>query len=237
MLPPPSAGIPINEGVCSRCAGTGLIAHPDGSSEICPCGAWEKAQSRSSVNRARIPKRYLGKTLDSFENRKGDPVRTALKQGAKSWATDFANADRGLLLHGVTGCGKTHIAIGILHEVITRGHSGLYCNVTDLLTRLRHSYHSEAEEREERILEEADNVDLLVLDDMGAEAVTDWVRDRLYLIVNRRYESQKLLIVTTNCDHAELRERIGRRTASRLYEMCEDSFEFPHDDFRWSHLR
>ncbi len=227
-----------NEQPCPKCGGHGLIVQSDGQVAKCDCGVWDREQFRLAIQRARIPRRYLNKSLKEFKAAPRDARRKVLKDGAASYAMAFSHEeDRGLLLRGTTGSGKTHLAVGILIEILNRGYNGLYCNVTDLLARLRDSYSNPSADRESQILEEMENTDLLVLDDLGAEATTDWVRDRIYLIVNRRYESAKPTIVTTNCDDAELRERIGPRTTSRLYEMCQPLGEFPQEDFRFLHMR
>ena len=70
------------------------------------------------------------------------------------------------------------------------------------------------------------SVDLLHLDDLGAEKRTEWVLEQLYAIVNERYETQRSIVVTTNLQEPELREQIGERTVSRLAEIC-DQFVIP----------
>ena len=80
-------------------------------------------------------------------------------------------------------------------------------------------------------------VDLLVLDDLGAEKPSDWMRDRLYTLVNRRYESNLPIIVTTNKDITSLEEHVGKRIVSRLCEMCQIvEKEFPGDDYQMKDL-
>ncbi len=222
---------------CPKCDGLGVIVADDGSTVKCSCGAWDMANVARALSRARLPERYRRKTLEGFKAARGDKARGRLRDAARSYAIAFEREEKGLILRGVTGCGKTHLAVGILHDVLKRGFTGQYCNVTDLLTRLRESYSDESAEREGLILEEAGSVDLLVFDDLGAEMPTDWVRDRIYLILNRRYESARPVIVTTNCDDAELREKIGARIVSRLYEMCDRFEPFPKEDYRFAHLR
>ncbi len=62
---------------------------------------------------------------------------------------------------------------------------------------------------------------LLILDDLGAEKPTEWVRERMYEIVNQRYEWMRPIIVTSNLSPAQLAKQVGQRVASRLMEMCE----------------
>jgi len=223
---------------CPKCQGIGLVFGPDGSAEKCECNYWDNVKFRERHRRARIPVRFSRKTLSTFQAAKGDAVRQRIRQHAKAYADQFSpGEDRGLLLRGCTGCGKTHIAVAILIEAIRGGSTGLYQNVTDMLDELRRSYQRDADPSELGLLEEISNVDLLVLDDLGAEAITDWVRDRLYLIINRRYESALATIITTNSSDAELAERVGPRIVSRLYEMCDPFEEFPAQDYRAAHMR
>ncbi len=162
-----------------------------------------------------------------------------MRDTAKSFAESFdPGTHDGLLLRGRTGCGKTHIAAAILRVVIQRGFAGRFVNFQNLLARLRESYGAQSDEAEAAILGELTGVDLVVIDDLGAEMTTDWVRDRLYLIVNERYEADRPLVITTNCSEAELDQRIGPRTASRLYEMCGLPFpRFPEADWRRAQMR
>lgn len=221
---------------CPQCGGYGLIVLADGTVRKCDCGHWESLQLEHALDECGIPKRYRRKGLASFIVPRGDRQRQEIKMAAKAYAETFQpHEDRAILLRGGTGSGKTHVAVGILMEVLNRGHRGLYCNVTALLARLRDSYSANSPKRESEILQEVMDADLLVLDDLGAEAATDWVRDRLYLIINSRYESSRATIVTTNCDDAELAERIGDRSVSRLREMCE-VLEFPNEDYRYNQL-
>lgn len=221
---------------CAICEGSGVVAGEDGVLRRCECGVWENEAFRLRHARAQLPKRYERKTLRGFKA--GDKVRARLLEHAWAYAKSFTpGQETGLLLRGETGCGKTHIAVGILIEALRTGATGLYCNVTDLLTRLRATYNSGAEETESTVLDDVDSVDLLVLDDLGAEAATDWVRDRLYLIVNRRYEAAKATIITTNCDDYELGQKVGPRIASRIHEMCDPFEPFPPEDYRLANMR
>ncbi|QNB46838.1 hypothetical protein BR63_11270 [Thermanaerosceptrum fracticalcis] len=122
----------------------------------------------------------------------------------------------GILLYGSVGTGKTHLAVGILKTAFHRGLTGVLVKVPDLLEEIRRGYNGEYSPLEGKVR----NIFLVILDDLGAEKVTDWVREKLYSIIDHRYENEKPLIITTNCPPSELTERIGVRTADRLREMC-----------------
>lgn len=190
------------------------------------------------LGEARIPRRFLNKSLKNF--RSADPIRRKLLQGAEAFIKGFSLKGEfypGLIMEGPVGCGKSHLAVSILREVIAKGYSGLYYNSPDLLSEIRATYSNEEGPSEDVILEELGDVDLLVLDDLGAEKVSGFVLDRFYLIINRRYENCKPIIVTTNLDQETLINRLGERIVSRLLEMCQEFKHFPEEDYRRQKLK
>jgi DNA replication protein DnaC len=224
--------------VCEKCRGYGYVL-VDGVAHRCDCGLLTEREGKVRLGTAEIPKRFATKDFTNFKADRKDREREAVLSAAKAYASTFhGHESEGLLLRGITGCGKTHIAIAILKQVIQRGFTGYYANFNDLLSRIRDSYNAESGTSEGDLLEVVDSADLLVLDDVGAESTTDWVRDRLYLIINRRYENARPTIITTNCDEHELESRLGARIVSRLYEMCSLDFPtFPKQDFRRAQMK
>ena len=182
---------------------------------------------------AQIPRRFWKKTIKDFR------VRSTLGHNlvglAKSFVTSFdfeKEYPKGLLMIGGVGSGKSHLAVAILCEVIAKGYSGLYYNSPDLLRDIRATFDSEGDVTEDAILDKITEVDLLVLDDLGAEKVSEFVLDRLYIVVNKRYEGCKPMIVTTNLEVEELEARLNKRIVSRFFEMCAIFGPFPEHDYR-----
>ena len=102
-----------------------------------------------------------------------------------------------------------------------------------LLARIRRTYDSEpGGDSYLSFFERLTSVDLLHIDDLGAEKRSDWVLEQLYALVNERYEAQRSILITTNLPHPELEEQIGSRTVSRLTQMC-DEVEVRGDDRRY----
>ena len=114
----------------------------------------------------------------------------------------------------------------LLHQFI------IFVNTVDLLDEIRESFKLEQDEMAVGIEAIAAQVDLLVLDDIGAERVTDWVLERLYKLVNRRYMDCCSTIVTTNLDEQKLSDRVSYPLVSRLYEMCPKQCPFKGEDYR-----
>ncbi|MCC5876023.1 MAG: ATP-binding protein [Candidatus Sumerlaeia bacterium] len=209
----------------------------------CDCGLLERVHGADRARGARIPPRFSRKDFENYSidapqggksSAASAKARKEILAVAEAYARGFNTDEReGFILRGPTGCGKTHIAVAILKAVIRRGYTGVYFNFTDLLSRIRDSYQEDGTETEGALLNIVDSCDLLVLDDVGAERASEFVRDRLYLIINRRYENARPIIITTNLDDDEMRERVGERTASRLCEMCAIPFPpFPAQDYR-----
>lgn len=175
-----------------------------------------------------IPGRYK---LATFETATIDRRNRSVVEAARAWSASALYQDRGLYYFGPPGTGKTHIACCILHEVITSGQlllradwpsawrtmSAVYVGVPEWLERCRESYNSSAAAREAA---SAETSAILVLDDIGVENPTEWVRERLYTLIDYRYSHRRATILTSNCTLGELAGRLTPRIASRLAEMC-----------------
>jgi DNA replication protein DnaC len=176
---------------------------------------------------ARIPRRYQHCELANFEQNT-DSLREAHRR-ARAFVQAFPVVDRGLLLRGRNGVGKTHLAVAILKEAVRSGGRGFFYETRELLKLVRDSYASDGEISEMDVLRPVLDADLLVLDDLGAEKTSEWVQETLGLVVNTRYSEQRATIFTTNLrnstaldDLQSLRVQLGERTRSRLLEMCHD---------------
>lgn len=190
------------------------------------------------LQRAKLPPRFIRKSLDNFNAR--DKTRSRLVHSARAYVSSFnfeKDYPKGLLMIGQPGCGKSHLAVAILRSVIEKGYSGLYYNSPDLLRDIRATFNKESEITEDDLLEWVTTTDLLVFDDVGAENSTNFVTDRLYLIINERYEACKPVIITTNLELPELENRVGNRIVSRVLEMCEHFGSFPDQDWRRRNMR
>ena len=139
----------------------------------------------------------------------------ALIAGANPFAT------LGQILTGAVGSGKTHVALGLAILTLGIGGSAFVTTLGELLLSIRSSYQREVERSEAELLEHVCTVDLLVLDDLGIEKPTDWAKERLAYIVNRRYSRKRATIVTTNLALDELEKRWDGRVMSRLYGSCQ----------------
>ncbi len=109
----------------------------------------------------------------------------------------------------------------ISSAALADAHTVAIYSLPRLLAEIRSTFDSDAGGGYTALLDRLTEVDLLHLDDVGAEKTSEWVLEQLYSIVNARYEAERSVIVTTNLERDALAEQIGERTVSRLEEMCE----------------
>ncbi|MBI2723989.1 MAG: ATP-binding protein [Chloroflexi bacterium] len=132
-------------------------------------------------------------------------------------AAAFADAPDGwLLLSGASGCGKTHIAAAIVNRLLQRGEPALFVVVPDLLDHLRAAYQPGAEIAYDDLFERVRNAPLLVLDDLGTQAPTPWAQEKLFQLINHRFNTRLPTVVTTNL----LPEQIDDRLRTRLTDAA-----------------
>ena len=154
-------------------------------------------------------------------------------QSVRRYVRDIAenlDSGRGLWIQGDVGTGKTTLAMLVSKAALDAGRSAAIYSLPRLLNLLRESMDSDKGMLD--FMDRLTAVDLLHLDDLGAENQTDWVLEQLYSIVNARYEAERAIVATTNLMPDELSERLGPRTVSRLVEICGDLIPLYGEDKR-----
>ncbi len=208
---------------------------------------------------ARIPERYALCTLDNFninppEKAQQEELFRAREQ-CRRYVEEFLTAEggfrkSGLLFVGSPGVGKTHLAVAVLKELIKRYQvRGRFEDFTELIHRIQATFEPGTVNSKHAILRSVTEAELLVLDDLGAQKLSEWVTEILYLVINTRYNRKLPTIFTTNLrleapnsdapldrersapSEDPLSWRIPSRLVSRLYEMAK-VVQIAVEDFR-----
>ena len=180
--------------------------------------------------RSQLGKRFLDRTFSNFEK---DRDRDAY-DASVAYANDeelFFKRRNGLIYYGTPGSGKTHLAAAIANDFASKGIPVLFGTFVDHLERIRAEFDGGGAND---YLNEMENINLLVIDDLGQEKDSEWVRQTLYQVVNRRYERMLPTVITTNLSQDGLANHLGHPVYSRLYEMC-GTIEMGASDYRMEH--
>jgi DNA replication protein DnaC len=217
-----------------RCDGSGFVIDEERNlARDCACRAARVAAARTRSLAARIPKRYLGVSFDRApvtDIALSAPEQVAIVRRYVAAVQDNLDRGRGLWILGDVGTGKTTLAMLVSKAALAAGRSVAIYSLPRLLGVMRESIESPGGLLD--LLDRLTTVDLLHIDDLGAENRTDWVLEQLYSIVNARYEAQRAMILTTNLKFEELIAQLGERTVSRLVEICGELIPLYGEDRR-----
>ena len=231
---------PFREVACplGACDGSGWILGPEDVARECECRGQRLKRGRVRGVASVIPPRYRGVSFDRppVSDMARDLQTKIAVNEVRGYIDDLDSRlqeGQGLWLFGDTGTGKTTLAMLISKAALEAGKTVAIYSLPKLLARIRRTYDSEpGGDSYLSFFERLTSVDLLHIDDLGAEKRSDWVLEQLYALVNERYEAQRSILITTNLPHPELEEQIGSRTVSRLTQMC-DEVEVRGDDRRY----
>jgi DNA replication protein DnaC len=244
---------------CPICGGTGWQTIARGKErEVVRCECRVKDRGDRLLAAAHIPARYEHCELSNFQYDTDDKRLKSVIE-ARTFAGRFVEeypVDKtGLLFVGTVGVGKTHLAVGIIKDLIReKGIHCLFCDYRELLKSIQNSYSPSVQATEMEILRPVFETEVLVIDELGAVRSTEWVFDTVNYVLNSRYNDNKTTIITTNFPDGEesnaemdnlrspsaaeraarretLGDRIGERMRSRLHEMCK-KVEIEGPDFR-----
>lgn len=208
---------------CSLCQDRGIVF--DGEvARPCSCMKQKKLENRfrnARIARSLMQCRFAGFNINYYDA----PVHRENAQRALAAAEAFAETclikpyGPGLLFTGSVGSGKTFLAAAIANALTEKECEVLFLVVPDLLDELRGTYDGRGETSELDLLDTARSIPILILDDLGAHNYTNWVRNRIYTIINYRLNEQLPTVITTNLSLEEMEEYLGERTTSRLVQM------------------
>jgi DNA replication protein DnaC len=159
-------------------------------------------------------------TFASFKRRPNlSPEQQQNLEAALNLALRFAKSPEGwLVLMGETGCGKTHLAAAIVNHHYQARKPALFVVVPDFLDHLRSAFNPESKVSYDQLFERVKTAPLLVLDDFGEQTTTPWAREKLYQVINYRYNARLATVITTRYSLEEILEQVEVSISSRLVD-------------------
>lgn len=207
--------------ICSVCHDTGYV-----DSKLCNC--LKSEITNKALKDANLTRHMAGQTFDKFnlsyydnsiKNSQGIGARenaAVILRTAKNFVESFDSSDSNLLFYGASGLGKTFLSSAIATELISRGKDVLYISANSLFPMLENLHFGRGDEKSIYIAQKALDSDLLILDDLGAEFMTQFTVSELFRIMNQRLLTGKKMVFSTNLNLSEIKSSYSERIVSRL---------------------
>jgi len=212
--------------MCEICGDRGIVQIEGTTFKVCDCMIKRKIINK--FKDSKLSKQMLSSRFDNFNYDYYKDNLAEIKKAVKL-AQDFSDAvvngqaADGLILTGRAGHGKTYLACCIANVLIRKNIATLFTVVPDLLDQIKSTYNKgEGQDYSEKdLLDTAREVQVLILDDLGAHQYTEWAQGKLFTILNHRINFNLPTVITTNLSLEEMDKFIGERAASRIIQLCQ----------------
>ena len=186
-----------------------------------------KQRAEKYLSESRIDKRFKTRTFETFK------VYNEKTKQAKAAALDYANhihenleSGKNLIIagSGCVGTGKTHLACAVAQKVMENGVPAKFINVVSMISEIKESFS----------VKKFTDIELLIIDDFGKENSTDWVKETVYSIINKRYEKMLPTVITTEGTIEAMTSHYENKGKAILSRICEDFrfIELNGEDYR-----
>jgi DNA replication protein DnaC len=176
-----------------------------------------KAKELFELNSIIPPKLKKG-TLENYipQNESQEKAKERLQKYAEHFDPE---SGVNILLAGQFGTGKSHLTLGALKLILNKGYTAVFVDLPQLFSKIKATFRQNSETSEEDLLRILKTADILVLDDLGAEAMTDWRKETLLQLINAR--AGRCTLYTSNLNKGEMIQHLGERNYSKWAEGTE----------------
>ena len=212
---------PFTKSICDKCLSEWEVAekHRQESEALLQAAR----EQRERVARAHIPINWGSTFFETSEPK----IHAAAFASCQNYANNFTRDSKSLIIYSeVLGSGKTHLAICIANHLLHKRHMETrYIKAADILMAVKGTYNNISRDNEKQVMDKLLSTRVLLIDDLGVNAATDWSAEIFWAIFDRRIEDKLPVIVTTNYEPKDdaLGERIGNGALSRLLGLCGDN--------------
>jgi len=237
----------LREKVCPKCNGTGwVLVQKDDKEYAARCDCRDLDVLLSKSEKANIPRRFSGYKLENYYPESSNSSQKKAKNIVQKFIDDYPAVEKGILLQGSIGLGKTQLLSSIATELMRKDDriDIYYIDWNDLVREMRTGEDHSARDFAgiNTLMNKLVEVELLLFDELASSKVSQWVADYIYYLINKRYNDKKMTVFATNfydktykSNTETLEQRIGSRLRSRLYEMAQ-SVAIRGVDFRQKNM-
>lgn len=221
---------------CPKCKDTGYI-----STQRCECFEQrliDKAYEQSNLHSLLERENFDTFRMDYYSDQPSDQQEVSPRKNMENillscitYARDFDNHEKNLFFYGSPGLGKTFLSHAIAKDLLEKGKIVLYQTAGDLIDFIRNNKFDHNQQEENPMLERIFRSDLLIIDDLGTEYLTEFAKMELYNIINKRLLTGKKMVISTNLSLRELQEKYPNRLTSRILGHFE-LYKFYGEDIR-----
>lgn len=183
---------------------------------MCPLCAAE-LRVKSIMGKSGVQKRFLSCSLDNYEVTRQD--QHDVIKFLRVYSSRFSEAKengKSFVLSGSVGTGKTHLACAVANEIARKGYIPYFATVSDIVKKVKSTWVKGSDKTEDQVIKEFAQIDLLIIDEVGATAENEHDDRIIFDIINDRYAEQLPTICLTNLDRDRFTERMGERIADRI---------------------
>ena len=239
---------------CKKCGGKRLFIEEElGISTRCLCECEIESRKKAEEEKARqeriaeirkkslIGERYKEAIFDTCVLGFNASFDTAYKR-CKTYVSNLDMCYQyglGLYLYGSKGTGKSHLTVCMANEIMNKCYSVMFTNFFDITKEIKKTFRNDSEEDESELIERIANIDFLIIDDLGTETLSrngedTWMQEKIYDVLNKRYNNMKPTIFTSNHSLGELVNDRGMmdKTADRILEMSNAIIKIEGQSYR-----